>query len=145
MGETQNIQSCSLLKNLSAQFLMQKNVERERERERVTVAWHWQVHVMQHGYPLEMKVTRLPDPPLLGEVLESMQPRQNHQVYNTLFKQSLSQLPKLHFFSHTKTTIFYYDIIYIYLVVWWSGWLIEAPGNHKRHQVRRDRLNQKFH
>ncbi len=70
----------------------------EREREIVTVAWHWQVHVMQHGYPLEMKETRLPDPPLSGEVLESTQPRHNHQVYNTLFKQSLSQLPKSHFF-----------------------------------------------
>jgi hypothetical protein len=31
---TTHTQSCSLLKNLSAQFLMQKNVERERESER---------------------------------------------------------------------------------------------------------------
>jgi hypothetical protein len=37
---TKHTQSCSLLKKNSAQFLMQKNVERERERERerVTVA-----------------------------------------------------------------------------------------------------------
>jgi len=34
---TKHTQSCSLLKTLSAQFLMQKNVERGRERE---LQWH---------------------------------------------------------------------------------------------------------
>ncbi len=118
--------------------------ERERERE---LQWHdidkcmWcSMDTLSKwkglGFQIPPYQVRYSNPRSLGTITKCI-----IHSSNSLFLNSQNRI----FFLILKLPFFIMTLIYIYLVVWWSGWMIEAPGNHKRHQVRRDRLNQKFH